>query len=42
MLVRKKEADIPMADLSPFLLDANNFTDDNSTAYINQVNNFRE
>lgn len=42
MVMRKKEAYIPVADLSLFLLNANYFTDNNSAAYINHVGDFRE
>lgn len=42
MLMRMKEADILVADLSLFLLDANYFTDNNSAAYINHISDFRE
>lgn len=42
MLMGKKEAETPVADLSLSLLDANYFTDDNSAAYINHVTDLTE
>lgn len=42
MLMGKKEAETPVADLLLSLLDANYFTDNNSVAYINHVTDFTE